>query len=348
MPVIFSHDTALEILRSVPPQTGLLQPLEGEVPFGDDGLTTDYRELARIDALDFGIRRRPLHVLIGKGQRRCQSRGVVSHEFTKAGVPYSRLWGFRERAGIPSSVYLCSPATLFAQMAKGLPLAELICLGYELCGRYSHFAPEASGFYDRPALLTKERARRALGELGGMRGIGQARRALSFVSDGARSPMETIAACELTLPAELGGHGFAQPCLNFEIELDSVAAGLAGKKLCRVDIAWPGAKVGIEYNGREFHPDPTRDRKRVEALEHMGWTIRTVEMSDLTDLRRLDAIARTLEGKAPRRKGCDASAGRRQRQALHQELLAATRCGLGLEGALFGVDVAAGSVPYHV
>lgn len=348
MPVIFSHDTALEILRSVPPQTGLLQSLEGEVPFGGDGITTDYRELARLDVSVLGIRRRPLHVLIGRGQRRCQSRDVVSHEFTKTGIPFSVLWGFRGRSGIPSTVYFCSPATVFAQMAKSLSPAGLICLGYELCGVYSHFAPTVSGFYDRPALLAKERARRALGELGGMRGICQARRALSLVGDGARSPMETVAACELTLPAELGGHGFAQPCLNFEIELDAVAAGLAGKKRCRVDIAWPGAKVGIEYNGREFHPDPARDRKRVEALEHMGWTIRTVEMSDLTDLRRLDAIARTLEGKAPRRKGCNASADRRQRQALHQELLAATRCGLGLEGALFGVEVAAGSVPVHV
>lgn len=348
MPVIFCHDTALEILRSVPPQTGLLQPLEGEVSFGEKGFSTDYRQLTRLDASDFGVRRRPLHVLVGKGCRRSQSQGVVSHEFAQAGVPFSALWGFRGRAGVPFAVYISNPGTVFAQMARSLSLTELVCLGYELCGRYSHFAPEISGFYDRPALLTRERAGRVLGLLDGMRGLSEARRALSFVCDGARSPMETVAACELTLPVELGGHGFAQPRLNFEVELDAVAADLAGKKRCRIDIAWPGAKVGIEYNGREFHPNPTKDRKRAEALEHMGWSIRTIEMSDLTDLRRLNAVARTLDGKVPRREGCEVPADRRRRQALHQELLVATRCGLGLEGALFGVDVAAGSVPYHV
>lgn len=348
MPVIFSHDTALEIMRSVPPQTRLLQILEGEISASKTGFSTDYRELARMDLADFGVHRRPVHVLIGRGRRRCQSRGVVSHEFARQGIRFESLWGFRRRSGIEGTAYVCNPGTVFAQMARGLSLTRLICLGYELCGTYSQFAAEVSGFYDRPALLTRDRAFRQLDLLEGMRGLGKARQALSFVCDGARSPMETVVSCELSLPAEMGGHGFAQPSLNFEVALDAVAASLAGQKRCRIDIAWPEAKVGLEYNGRDFHPDPTKDRKRAEALEHMGWTIRTVEKADLANLQKLDAVARTLEGKVPRRQDSDAPEYRRRRQVLHQELLAATRYGLGLEGALFGVGVAPGAVTYHV
>ena len=352
MPIIFSHETALEILRSIPPQARLLRSFSGEIPLDGEPLTTDYRELARLDPADFGIRRRPLHVLVGRGRRRSQSSHVSSHEYAEPSIPYALLWGFDPgltgRAG-NNKVFLTCPEVTFAQLARNLSLVEAVCLGFELCGAYSHFAVRVSGFYDRAPLTGTAHLLQALAFLEGSRGLGHAREALGLVLDGSRSPMETVAACELSFPAELGGHGFVAPSLNHEVALDAVASRLAGKKRCSIDIAWPEAKVGIEYNGREFHLDAARDRKRLEALEHMGWSIRTVEASDLGDLRRLDAIAGTLDGRVPRRAdGATGAATRRERAAFHKELLSATCCGLGLGAALFGVDVRPGAVPIHI
>ncbi len=99
MAIIFSHDTALEILRAIPPQAKLTKPFAGEVPMGGDGITTDFGELARVDPAAFGARSRPVHVLVGKGQRRSQAREVVSHEFGEGRVPFPLLWGFSQTSG---------------------------------------------------------------------------------------------------------------------------------------------------------------------------------------------------------------------------------------------------------
>lgn len=78
----------------------------------------------------------------------------------------------------------------------------------------------------------------------------------------------------------------------------------------------------------------------------MGWSIKTVEADELSNLRRLDNLTRLLEGKVPREDGVQATFAERKR--LSEELLEATRSGRGLEDALFGIPAARGSVPYHV
>lgn len=121
---------------------------------------------------------------------------------------------------------------------------------------------------------------------------------------------------------------------------------MARTSCCYIDIAWPDARTGLEYNGREFHLDHVKDRRRLEALEHMGRSIKTVEADKLSNLRRLDNLTRPLEGKVPREDGAQATFAERKR--LSDELLEATRSGRGLEDALFGIPVARGSVPHHV
>lgn len=350
MAIIFSHDTALEILRAIPPQAKLTKPFAGEVPMGGDGITTDFGELARVDPAAFGARSRPVHVLVGKGQRRSQAREVISHEFGEGRVPFPLLWGFSQASGSSRhGIYFCSPEAVFVQLSRTADLVSAVCLGFELCGAYSHFAPPVSGFYERPPLTTGDRIFMGLEWFRGSRGLGRSQEALSLVCEGSRSPMETLVACELAFPDDLGGFGFEKPELNYEVALDAVSAGLAGSRRCYIDIAWPDAKVGIEYNGREYHLDHARDRKRVEALEHMGWSIRTVEARDLADPRRLEAVVRTLRGKVPERNGTvPQRASRTQRAALHAELLGATRSGLGLEAALFAAGVPHGIATLHV
>ena len=55
----------------------------------------------------------------------------------------------------------------------------------------------------------------------------------------------------------------------------------------RLDLAWPTAKVALEYEGVEFHTGAalTRDRARLNALTAAGWTVLAVTAPMLTSGR---------------------------------------------------------------
>jgi len=52
----------------------------------------------------------------------------------------------------------------------------------------------------------------------------------------------------------------------------------------RVDFAWPGRKVAVEYEGRWHGESPQRvaaDRRRLNRLREAGWTVVFVTAEDL-------------------------------------------------------------------
>ncbi|HET7355695.1 MAG TPA: type IV toxin-antitoxin system AbiEi family antitoxin domain-containing protein [Nocardioidaceae bacterium] len=60
-----------------------------------------------------------------------------------------------------------------------------------------------------------------------------------------------------------------------------------GRKLYRLDLAYPKSKVCVEYDGREFHDDDElrreRDRKRRKWLRDHGWTVIVVDKDSFTN-----------------------------------------------------------------
>lgn len=336
--VVFSHRTALERLRSVPPQLGRDEPL-GE-PFYSIPFSSKTKIALQLDLESMGIQAYPLDLLVSKEERPTRSSRIRTHS---AGLLEYPGWLMR---AINRDTFTCGPELVFIQLAMKLPLIDAVVLGYELCGAYSHFAGDISGFYDRPPLTSVTAISEAISQLEGLRGIKKAEAALRWVRDGARSPMETVLSCCLSLPAPIGGLGFEAPELNYPVALDEAASKRAGSKTCFVDLAWPNAQRGLEYNGSEFHLDAARDRRRIEGLEHMGWSINTADLYEMRDFRRLWDLAGLLKGKVPR--ASEASPLYKETRTLHQQLLEATRFNLGMEGALFGVDVPRGLVTYHI
>ncbi len=72
----------------------------------------------------------------------------------------------------------------------------------------------------------------------------------------------------------------------------------AGEFLGRVDLAWPGHRVIVEYEGAHHFDDLQirRDDRRYERLVAAGWRVIRVSASDLRDMDALVArIARELE-----------------------------------------------------
>ena len=349
---VLSHNSSLALLRSVPPQTGLLTPTSEAIR--TESLTPSARDLSVCDADRLGIAR-PLHVLTAGSRPPLRIEGVTSHGISAQEIPAGLLWSYdtgprTDMTGPhtdPPALLTCGPELTFIQMTTRLNLAGRVVLGHELCGTYSQFARMISGYYERPALTTRADIERATRLMTGMRGVTMARQALKWVREGARSPMETIVSCMLFLPPSEGGYGFAQPTLNYEVPLDARARAITQTSTCYVDAAWPNLKLGIEYDSSAWHHDPDKDRRRREALTHMGWTIYTLQLDDMRGFAALDRMVSLFAERVPRARG-NGSASASAKDRLLKRLFTLTRCGLGLEAALFGVPVARDSVQTYL
>jgi hypothetical protein len=105
-----------------------------------------------------------------------------------------------------------------------------------------------------------------------MRGPGAARaRAVSAAADGlAQSPQET------RLRLLIGTSGLPAPIAQYRVVHE-------GRRVARVDFAWPERKVAVEYDGL-WHAEPgqfAKDRRRLNRLREAGWTVVFVTAADM-------------------------------------------------------------------
>lgn len=113
-----------------------------------------------------------------------------------------------------------------------------------------------------------------------LRGIRQAERSLDLSSPLAESPPESRLRVALLLDGLV-------PVPQYDVRAAD------GRWLARVDLAFPAAKVAIEYDGREVHLQGdvfTRDRQRQNALVAAGWVVLRYTAQDLR-LRRHAVVA---------------------------------------------------------
>jgi very-short-patch-repair endonuclease len=98
------------------------------------------------------------------------------------------------------------------------------------------------------------------------------RKALALADKRAESTFETL------LRLLLVRAGVPPETLQFQVLSEG------GRKIARLDLAWPSLKLAVEADGREHHDAPKalyRDRARANALELEGWTILRFTWSDL-------------------------------------------------------------------
>jgi hypothetical protein len=113
------------------------------------------------------------------------------------------------------------------------------------------------------------------------RGVVQLRELAALVDPRAES------AGESWTRIEMHDHGLARPEVNWWVYEHAVPK-------YRIDLAYPHAKVAIEYNGDEFHSseaDKQADAERRAWLERHGWIVIVVDKDSFTD----EAIAIWIE-----------------------------------------------------
>lgn len=164
-------------------------------------------------------------------------RGTVGH----------RIRSGRCRVVHSGTAALTHPADTFIALATVLSRDELIVVGDAIVGWL--------GWCDLDELVAAARRYR------GARGIRRVRAALCEIRPGSRSPGETRLRLALTR------RGLPQPALNHDVVVD-------GRWVACVDLAYPEARVAIEYESDLHRTDDRTFRKdltRGEHLKDVGW-----------------------------------------------------------------------------
>ena len=260
-------------------------------------------------------------VLVFEKAQRRQSKQIISHVWETA-LPegsFYREWG----------VYISSPEFVFLQLAAELTVSQLIALGCEFCGTYvlvPKGAQHASALDECPTrvapLTNLEKLAAFIDAAGPARGKEKARRALRYIVEGSRSPMETMVYMLLCLPPKLGGYSFPKAQMNAYIEFDEEARRLAGSHHGYGDICWPNPKLDIEYHG-EVHVGASNmkhDVGRELGIEHMGWHVITVTSPQVFGIEEFETIAKEAAKRVGKRLHAEHLGRTQQRCALHDEL----------------------------
>lgn len=215
----------------------------------------------------------PIEVLVPGGSNH-RSSGLCVRHVCQSPAPH------RSFVRLDAGVFVSSPEFTFLQMASQLDEIELAQLGYSLCGEYFP-CDNDRGFVKRPRLTTTGQLNEYLSQLDGVRNIAKARRALRWVCDGSRSPMETSTALLLSTSRRTGGYGLPKPHLNQRIVLSHESAMVANTPYYLADLLYPEQKVAIAYLGKAYHKNVERDLTREYVLRSEGYTLFDVTIAQI-------------------------------------------------------------------
>ena len=121
---------------------------------------------------------------------------------------------------------------------------------------------------------------RCLPRFAGRRGVVQLRELLALADHRSESPGESWTRLEII------DHGLSRPEVQWWVYE-------AGRPKYRLDLAYPRAKIAIEYNGEDNHTsdeDVAADAERRAWLESRGWTVIVIDKHCFTE----EALARWI------------------------------------------------------
>jgi len=157
------------------------------------------------------------------------------------------------------------PAQAWLQAANQLNLTDLVVATDALMRR-------------QYTLVVRSEFEYVLSCFPGRRGVKRARQALQMAHAGVDSPMETYLRLAL-IAAKL-------PCPEVNLPVRPQPEG----RLYYLDMAYPQAKLAVEYDGTGHVKDSTqmqRDRTRRREIEDAGWRIITATNADAPDWTRV-------------------------------------------------------------
>lgn len=190
-------------------------------------------------------------------------------------------------------LYLISPELTYLRMAPFKSVTQLAQIAMNLCARY--YIDIATGaICNRTAFLTTPDKLQAYCQAhANTRSSQKAMKALQWVYPNSGSPTETIVQLLLTLPQVRGGFALPFTHMNFDVRVGQLAC-ITEQSAYSIDCVNPIKRIGVEYDGRESHPDSSHDKRRRIELKALGWDIFPLEYDTLGNPDRMTKFAHVV------------------------------------------------------
>ena len=216
----------------------------------------------------------PVHLLAGPKHNRARSRLGVPHRAPAFDMPLSPVLMVGTPTEDDDPVYVIAPALYLLLRSASLDVAGAATLGCTMTANYLR-DPAVGQCLPRDPLVRLQDIEALCREAPStVAGRGVLEEAIDAIAEHSRSPMETALAVMLALKPARGGMGLPKPVLNAEIRLDGkLRSAAGGQHSMLVDLFWPDAGVGIEYDSTEFHnrhDQAIKDRQRQLASDLLG------------------------------------------------------------------------------
>ena len=225
-------------------------------------------------------------VLVFQASHRRARKDVACHLY-RSGLPLESL------QFVGGDIYAVSVPLCALQAAEQLDFWSCVEYYYELCSRYRlPFNADDRYAECRPATSVEE-LRAYFESHPGMHGSRLARRAITYVRDGARSPMETALMMMLVMPRADGGLGIRDIEMDYVLPVTGYARKLTRSRSFFCDVFIRRALLDVEYGGlvhEEMHRRAS-DNERTNALRAMGYDVIEVSRQNFFDKQ---AFRRTM------------------------------------------------------
>lgn len=259
-----------------------------------DSQLPDTEEMLQIkQTLPFANSIKDIDVLVSNSCKRRRTKGFIFHS-CNTHLPERSFWK------IHSQLYVVSPELSYVQMGRELSDVQLAEYATNLCGSFFLRYEDRAICAKQAKTTSLQKLKRYLLSCESVYGTRNASRCLSWVAEGSASPMETKLFLRLCLPVSKGGYGLPMPVLNKVIK-PGKKKNLTEQDYFVADLCWPEQGVIVEYDGEQYHHNVSHDRRRINALETIGWKVFCLTKQEMYDAFAFDMLARQIAKSLGRR-----------------------------------------------
>lgn len=252
MGIVLSHTTARAVYQTV---NSLASYATDPIPMEKikvSAPTTSDLEAARAWLNRKNVDSESIHVLTFSNNAKRHRKGCICHctRYTFDAESYLEL---------EPNVHIVDIKLCALEAAADLNLSELVEYYFEICGSYALGTSDETQYRERPALTSVEELRAFFSKASGYRGSNKALKALSYVREGCRSPLETAFVMMLTMPKSMGSLAIRAIKTDYPIPVPKRYAALTRRTVFYLDALLENSMTDIEYNGF-YHASPNSNQ----------------------------------------------------------------------------------------